>query len=418
MDFEQVNESQFRTCICWKNSVHRDSVHVKLTHEHDAWDGIAMAMTGELDLLLVEDSSADAGLIQANLRIGLGSVAVLRVDRLSSAIQQLTTRRFSAVLLDLNLPDSSGVETFRRLEEESNGTPIIVLSGMEDAETAIEAVGAGADDYVQKQNFDAQTLARSVRFAIERSARRSTERELVHVRGELSAAQRIQDSFYPDTAPSIQGFDIASGVRSAGIGCGDYYDFIQLHDGRHLIVVGDVTGHGMASAIVMAETRACLQTLADVEVAPAAMLPAMNRLIHASTSDSMFVTLLLFIYDPTSGEFEYFNAGHPGWILRSDQNEQLTTHQMPLGLIQGLDYSASDRFHLNRGDILLVPTDGIAETPSGHEMFGNKRMLECVRQLRSQPAGRIVDELFACAMAYAEADVPADDMTVVIMQAL
>ncbi len=376
-----------------------------------------MVAESSFELLLVEDNAADAGLIQAHLRVGLAGIEVSRVERLSAAIDALATGRFSVVLLDLNLPDSSGVETFRRLSAKSNNTPIVVLSGMEDAETAIEAVGAGADDYVQKNHYDAQTLARSVRFAMERSTRRSTERELINVRSELSAAQHIQDSLYPDDPPQIAGFDIASGIRSAGIGCGDYYDFIQLHDGRYLIVVGDVSGHGMASAIVMAETRACLHTLTDVNVTPNVMLPAVNRLIHASTSEEMYVTLLLVVFNPTLNTFEYFNAGHPGWVVRADGPEQLKTHQLPLGLLPDLDYSNSDTFQLAKNDVLLIPTDGIAETPSGREMFGNRRLLALVKENQTNSATTIVDELFAAAMTYAETDVPADDMTVVVMKA-
>lgn len=376
-----------------------------------------MTANPEIELLLVEDSSSDAMLIQANLRIGLGEVGISTVERLGSAIEALQSRSFSAILLDLNLPDSSGVDTFRRLLSNCNGTPIVVLSGMEDEQTAMDAVGAGADDYVQKLHFDAQTLARSVRFAIERGIRRAAERELVAIRSEMSSAQQIQDSLYPETAPEMAGLDIASGVRSAGIGCGDYYDFIPLRDGRFIIVVGDVSGHGMASAMVMAETRACLRTLTDVNVQPGAILPAMNRLIYAGTSPSMFVTLLLIVFDPATGEFQYFNAGHPGWVVRDNRRQALVTHQLPLGLLMDLDYSTSDTFRLNPGDILVVPTDGIAETFRGSEMFGNDRLLDCVETNREQPAETIVAELFSQAIAFGESDELTDDMTIVIMKA-
>ena len=202
-----------------------------------------MTNAASLKLLLVEDSPTDAGLIQANLRIGLGAVDVHRVGRLSSAITSLSQDSFSVILLDLNLPDSSGIETFHRLAVNANGTPIVVLSGMDDCDTAISAVSSGADDYVQKNHYDSHTLARSVRFAIERCTRRAAERELTIVRNELSVAQSVQDRLYPKSDPEIAGLDIASGIRSAGIGCCDYYDFIALNDGRHMFVVGDVAGH-------------------------------------------------------------------------------------------------------------------------------------------------------------------------------
>ena len=360
-----------------------------------------MTSNALFELLLVEDNPADAGLIQANLRMGLEKVNISRVERLSEAVAAISSHAFSAVLLDLNLPDCSGIATFHRFAASSNGTPIVVLSGMEDADTAIKAMEAGAEDYVQKGRFDSQTLARSVRFAIERNTRLSAERELINVRSELATAQHLQDSLYPQSSPDIDGFDIGAGVRSAGIGCGDYYDFIELRDGRHVIVVGDVSGHGMGSAIIMAETRACLRTLADVDTTPKVMLPAMNRLVFADTSAEMFVSLLLVIFDPLTKSFEYFNAGHPGWILRESGREQLNTHQIPLGLIRDVDHSVSEHFTLNAGDLLVLPTDGVFESFSADGMFGCDRMLQVAEDRRELPASQIVDCLFDQAFKFA-----------------
>lgn len=375
-----------------------------------------MSPQDPLKLLLVEDNPADAGLIQANLRVGLGQVNVDRVDRLDAAVAAIANGSFSAVLLDLNLPDSSGIATFHNLSAQSNGTPIIILSGMEDNETAIAAVGAGADDYVQKDHYDAHTLARSVRFAIERSARLATERELINVRSELSVAQYVQDSLYPSEAPIVEGYDIASGVRAAGIGCGDYFDFVPLHDGRMLIVVGDVAGHGMGSALIMAETRACLRTLADLDVPPNVMMPSMNRLIHAGTSEGMFVTLMMIVFDPEHQSFEYFNAGHPAWILTKTGPQRLTTHQIPLGLLPDVDHSLSDTMTLESGDILIVPTDGILEAPSETAMFGNDRLIQCIDENRARPAKEMVETLFDAACRFTDSDDLQDDMTVVIIK--
>ncbi|MEZ6127733.1 MAG: fused response regulator/phosphatase [Planctomycetaceae bacterium] len=377
-----------------------------------------MAAELELKLLLVEDSVTDAALIQANLRVGLASVSIERSERLADALAAVRRTTFSAVLLDLNLPDSSGVGTFTRLAAECNGTPIVVLSGVDDTETAIQAVAAGAEDYVQKSHYDAQTLSRSVRFAIERRARLTTETELLKVRTELKAAQVIQDTLYPRSAPIFPGMQIACGIRSAGTGCGDYYDFIPLNDGRQIIVVGDVSGHGMGSAIVMAETRASLQTLADVGAAPNRMLATMNRLICAGASNGMFVTLLLVIYDPATQSFEYFNAGHPGWVVSADDTVQLNTHQIPLGFAVDTEYVCGDCFTLSSGDILLLPTDGIQETIGANGLFGTNRLLETVRQLRQQSAQEIVDHLFDAAVRFSSRENLDDDMTAIVVKAL
>ncbi len=376
-----------------------------------------MAADSPLQLLLVEDSAPDAALIQANLKLGLGSIEVRRVERLSGAIAAVIEATFDVVLLDLNLPDSSGVESFRKLSAECSGTPIVVLSGLEDSNTAVQAVGAGAEDYVQKGHYDAQTLARSVRFAIERCNRRSAEEELINIRTELAAAQHIQDSLYPKSSPVIAGVEIASGIRSAGMGCGDYYDFIPLQDGRHVIVVGDVSGHGMGPAMVMVETRASLRTLADVGADVSVMLSVMNRMICTGAAEGMFVTLLMVVYDSTARSFEYFNAGHPGWVISSAGSQQLTTHQVPLGFEPKADYSVSDCVQLRPGDVLLMPTDGIQESPGAAGLFGVQRMLDLVQNRCDRPAQEIVDTLIETAIQFSGSDTLKDDMTAIVIKA-
>ncbi|MEZ6062336.1 MAG: fused response regulator/phosphatase [Planctomycetaceae bacterium] len=373
-----------------------------------------------INLLLVEDNPDDAGLAQVYLRLGFGSVDITRVERLADAISAAAERKFDAVLLDLNLPDSSGVETFHKLSARLNGVPIVVLSGMDNNDMAAAAVGAGAEDFVIKGRYDADTLARSVRFAIERSTRMAAERELISMRSELSAAQTIQDSLYPAAAPEITGYEIAGGVRSAGTGCGDYYDFIPLQDGRLLIVVGDVSGHGMGSAIVMAETRACLHTLADVQIPPGRMMSSLNRLICESAPEGMFVTLMLVLLDPQAGNFSYFNAGHIGWIVRADSScEQLATHQFPLGLVWEADYNSSNQFSLSSGDMLLMPSDGIPESisPSGTP-YRSGPMLQTAIQNKTMSASEIVAALFDGAMNHSGDSRPMDDMTAVVLKLL
>lgn len=377
-----------------------------------------MIVDSPLQLLLVEDSATDAALIQVNLKLGIGGVIVTRVERLCEAVAATAQKKFDAVLLDLNLPDSAGLETFRQLSASCHGTPIVVLSGMDDTETAIQALGAGAEDYVQKNHYDAQTLARSVRFAIERANRMLVETELINVRSELNAAQNIQDSLYPRSAPAIAGIEIASGIRSAGTGCGDYYDFVPLHDGRQIIVVGDVSGHGMGPAMVMAETRASLRTLADVDVDLHLMLPAINRMVCAGASEGMFITLLMVVHNPVTRSFEYFNAGHPGWVVSESGSRQLKTHQIPLGFMCDTDYSESDQFTLQPGEILLMPTDGIQETPGEDGLFGNDRMLDTVRGLRNHSAQQIVDGLFEAALQHSGSPTLNDDMTAIVIKAV
>jgi DNA-binding NtrC family response regulator len=121
-------------------------------------------------VLLIEDSQGDADLVRIRLLEGNSDLQVSCADRLSAGLAALAVKRPAIVLLDLNLPDSHGAETFRNLLNQAPGVPVVVLSGIEDEELALQAVHQGVQDYLVKGTFDGKQLARSLRYAIERQA--------------------------------------------------------------------------------------------------------------------------------------------------------------------------------------------------------------------------------------------------------
>jgi two-component system, cell cycle sensor histidine kinase and response regulator CckA len=118
-------------------------------------------------ILLIEDNPGDALLIREMLS-EVGSYALKQADRLSSGLQLLQQNSFDVVLLDLGLPDSSGIETFRRVQKEKPEAPLIVLTGLTDEEIAVHAISLGAQDFLVKGKIDGELLARAIRYAIER----------------------------------------------------------------------------------------------------------------------------------------------------------------------------------------------------------------------------------------------------------
>ncbi len=121
-------------------------------------------------VLLIEDNPGDADLVRLRLVEGNSDVDVCCVDRLSAGLDSITEAEPAVVLLDLNLPDSRGAETFRRVLNKAPGVPVVVLSGQDDEELAAKAVHQGVQDYLVKGNFDARQLARAMRYAVERQA--------------------------------------------------------------------------------------------------------------------------------------------------------------------------------------------------------------------------------------------------------
>src|SRR5437763_2635857 len=134
------------------------------------WCCLRETMTPPAQVLLIEDNPGDADLVRLRLVEGATPVDVSCVNRLSDGLASLTARPPSVVLLDLNLPDSHGAETFRKVLEHSPDVPVVILSGQEDESLAMKALHQGVQDYLVKGSITSGALDRAMRYAIERQA--------------------------------------------------------------------------------------------------------------------------------------------------------------------------------------------------------------------------------------------------------
>ncbi len=199
---------------------------------------------------------------------------------------------------------------------------------------------------------------------------------------ELRVAQLIQQQFLPKTLPDLPGWQIAAFYRAAAEVGGDFYDFIDLPDGTIGLVVGDVTGHGVPAALVMATTRSVLRSEAPRLIAPGAVLARVNEFLHADIPANMFVTCLYAVLDPRTGALRYANAGHDlPFVRRGTAVEELRATGMPLGAMPDMTYIEKETT-LGPGDVILLHSDGLAEAhdPS-RAMFGFGRMRALVGRL-------------------------------------
>lgn len=201
---------------------------------------------------------------------------------------------------------------------------------------------------------------------------------------ELRVAQLIQQQFLPKTLPDLPGWQIAAFYRAAAEVGGDFYDFITLPDDRIGLVVGDVTGHGVPAALVMATTRSVLRSEAPRLVAPGAVLARVNDFLHADIPQNMFVTCLYAVLDPATGALTYANAGHDlPFVRRGAEVLELRATGMPLGAMPGMRYEEKAAV-LGPGDVIVLHSDGLAEAHDpGRQMFGFPRMRKLIGELGS-----------------------------------
>jgi serine phosphatase RsbU (regulator of sigma subunit) len=374
-----------------------------------------------LRLLLVADSPADAALVERMLagRFPAPYEVVLARD-VQSARARVDEATPDLVVLDLRLPDSSGLETFAALHRAARRVPIVVLSGLDDEALAEQAVAAGAEDYLIKSSLEPGALVRSLRFALERSRRREAEHDLQQAHHQFRVMSEVQQRLFPRGPVTLPGFDIAGAVFPAEQASGDYFDFIPLPDGTLGLVVGDVSGHGLGASLLMAETHAYLQALADAGTPVSEILTRTNRFIYHDCPEDHFVTLFFGRLCPRTRTVSFAAAGHVGFRMgQSGEVQRLGPTGIPLGLVSEAPVPEGAAARLESGDLLIIPTDGIPETPSRtNELFGFSRMWHVIHSLRRQPAAEIIDGLQRAAREFAAGTPQRDDMTAIVVKVL
>jgi serine phosphatase RsbU (regulator of sigma subunit)/anti-sigma regulatory factor (Ser/Thr protein kinase) len=233
---------------------------------------------------------------------------------------------------------------------------------------------------------------------------------------EMRVATLIQQQFLPKELPELSGWQVSAFYRPARAVGGDFYDFIELPDGRVAIVAGDVTDKGVPAALVMATTRSILRGEGTRLVSPGKVLERANDLLYPDIPAHMFVTCLYAVLDPGTGRIVFANAGHNLPYVRTEEGvEEYRATGMPLGLMPGMSYEEKEAV-LGPGQTMLLHSDGIAEAhaPDG-DMFGFPRMLKLMgeRDSGSDVIDLMLEELDRFT---GEAHEQEDDITLVAIQ--
>jgi serine phosphatase RsbU (regulator of sigma subunit)/ketosteroid isomerase-like protein len=241
-------------------------------------------------------------------------------------------------------------------------------------------------------------------------------RERERVEQELRVARRIQQASLPKGVPELKGWEIVPYYRPAREVGGDFYDFLDLADGRLGVVVGDATGKGVPAALMMASTRSTLRAVAQASDSPGDALRRVNDPLATDIPSNMFVTCFYAILDPKSGTLSYANAGHDlPYLHRNGEAKELRARGMPLGLMPGMSYEEGEA-SLREGNSVLFYSDGLVEAhdPNG-EMFGFPRLRRLVAEHGEE--GVLVDFLMEELYSFVgEGWEQEDDITVLTLE--
>jgi PAS domain S-box-containing protein len=259
-----------------------------------------------------------------------------------------------------------------------------------------------------------------VAFIRDITERKRTEGELRATQEQFRVAREIQQHLFPKVAPVLAGFDIGGATFPAEATGGDYFDYLPMSNGRVGIVVGDVTGHGVGPALLMAETRAYLRVLARNYEDLGEVLTRSNCVLAEDVGCERYVTLILVELDSRTQTLTYVNAGHPpGFILGPTGELKMLLRRTgpPLGIRPDTTFSASARITLNHGDLVLFMTDGFEEAMAEDgTLFGIERALEVVRQHRHESAQQMVQALYNEVRAFNKQGPQEDDLTAIVVR--
>lgn len=240
----------------------------------------------------------------------------------------------------------------------------------------------------------------------------------------LVLAGEVQKSLLPIEMPKVKGLDIAGRNVSCDEIGGDYYDFIRRHDSRKgafSIVVGDISGHGVDSALLMTTARAFLRMRASQPGSISEIVTAMNNhLVHDVLDTGKFMTLFCLTIDPEQKYLEWVRAGHdPAFIYtpQDDQFEELKGSGIALGVTEEFQFSENRKDGLKDGQIIAIGTDGIWEAfnVSG-EMFGKKRFQDIIKAHADKSADVILNAVYAELNSFTTGRKSDDDITLVIVK--
>jgi len=248
-------------------------------------------------------------------------------------------------------------------------------------------------------------------------------KDRMRLRQSLSLAMEVQQCLLPSAPPKVPGLDVAGTSIYCDETGGDYYDFLDLSElrpGELGVAVGDVTGHGIAAALLMTSARAVLRSSLDRSDSLADLMRKMNYHLTVDTPAGRFMTLFYLVIDGRHRSLRFANAGHDPMLLYdpgSDTFEELHGGGLPLGITEEADYEESRRENLAPGQILAIGTDGIWEMHNSHdEMFGKDALRELVRRNANGSAADIMKAVTEALAAF-RADFPQeDDVTLVIVK--
>jgi serine phosphatase RsbU (regulator of sigma subunit) len=247
-----------------------------------------------------------------------------------------------------------------------------------------------------------------------------TKRRLEAVQHDLQVARSIQQSLLPQHSPQISGFEIAGWNQPADETGGDYFDWEDLPDGKVIVSLADVTGHGIGPALLAAACRAYARASFTVAQPLTAAFEHINHALGADFSTGRFATFVAAVCCPECAGIELLSAGHGplfAYSSSADRFIEMNAHALPFGILPSFQSDPPTHLQLDSGDLVLLATDGFFEWENDEgEAFGVQRMEEVIRESRNSAPRDIIANLYETVLKFSNGTRQQDDLTAVIIK--
>lgn len=344
-------------------------------------------------ILIVEDNQASLDIMRARLLANNYDVitAINGLQGLDQAREHLP----DLILLDIMMPKMDGLDVCRILRKDATipFIPIILVTAKTDIMDVVAGLEAGGDEYLTKPVNHTSLVARVKSMLRIKDLHDMVLAQTEQMKRQLETATKVQELFWPKSLGSSDKANIWAFSEPAAYVGGDLYDIIQMSDNSVLVYVADISGKGVAAALIMAALSTMIRSEALFHKDMVDLLKVVNKsMVKLSSDEGYFATMICAKYWPENGRLQLLRAGHPFplWIVNGTIIKIPWLDGIPLGIMEDVNYETHD-IVLSAGDSCLFYSDGVIEAENeSEEMFGNKKLIECISKKKAPPWGQMV----------------------------
>ena len=245
---------------------------------------------------------------------------------------------------------------------------------------------------------------------------KASRKELARKEAEISIAHEVQRALFPRQFPHGGGLEYAAVCIPAGGISGDFYDALQLPDGRQVFAIADISGKGISAALIMANLQALLRVLANSVPEPGQVCRQLNNHLHQVTDTSKFATFFYAVWEPQKRHLTYVNAGHNApFLLGNHRRLRLDQGGMPLGMFPNAEFQTGEVF-FHQGELLVLYSDGLTEAANAQGAEFGELQLESLVSAHCKKSLPEIQQIVLDAVQEWATNQLEDDLTLVLVR--